>query len=74
MQVVEQVTKRQKEEIAQIEHLMARILKHVQGHALEAEHLLRDDGSPNIERIQQYFLQFKSLYMMFFTNILFYDL
>nr|GMD83251.1 sodium/calcium exchanger NCL1-like [Ipomoea batatas] len=57
-QVVEQVTKRQKEEIAQIEHLMARILKHVQGHALEAEHLLRDDGSPNIERIQQLFREY----------------
>ncbi|XP_019175856.1 PREDICTED: uncharacterized protein LOC109171183 [Ipomoea nil] len=57
-QVVEQVTKRQREEIAQIEHLMARILKHVQGHALEAEHLLRDDGSPNIERIQQLFREY----------------
>nr|GMD93130.1 sodium/calcium exchanger NCL1-like [Ipomoea batatas] len=58
VQVVEQVTKRQKEEIAQIEHLMARILKHVQGHALEAEHLLRHDGSPNIERIQQLFREY----------------
>lgn len=33
---------------------MAKILKHVESQALEAEHILNDDGSPNVERIKEY--------------------
>ncbi|OIT20091.1 PREDICTED: uncharacterized protein LOC109220641 [Nicotiana attenuata] len=56
--VVEQFTKKQRDEIAEIEHIMARILKHVQTQALEAEHLVNDDGSPNIEPIKEIFHQY----------------
>ncbi|XP_075091041.1 sodium/calcium exchanger NCL [Nicotiana tabacum] len=56
--VVEQFTKKQRDEIAEIEHIMARILKHVQTQALEAGHLVNDDGSPNIERIKEIFHQY----------------
>lgn len=53
--VVEKYTKKQRDEIAAIEHIMARLLKHVETQALEAEHLVKDDGSPNIERIKEIF-------------------
>lgn len=33
---------------------MARILKHAQSEALEAEHLVLDDGKPNVDRIKSY--------------------
>ncbi|XP_060194416.1 sodium/calcium exchanger NCL1-like isoform X2 [Lycium barbarum] len=56
--VVEKYTKKQKDEIVEIEHIMARILKHVQTQALEAEHLVKDDGSPNVERIKEIFHQY----------------
>lgn len=52
-QAVEKYTKKQRDEIAEIEHIMARLLKHVQTQALEAEHLVKDDGTPNIERIRE---------------------
>lgn len=32
---------------------MAKILKHLESQALEAEHIIKDDGSPNIERIKE---------------------
>ncbi|KAK4361173.1 hypothetical protein RND71_020125 [Anisodus tanguticus] len=57
-QVVEQYTKKQRDEIAEIEHIMARLLKHVQTQALEAEHLVKDDGSPNVKRIKEIFHQY----------------
>ncbi|KAM3285005.1 sodium/calcium exchanger NCL1 [Capsicum chacoense] len=56
--VVEQYTKTQRDEIAKIEHIMARLLKHVQTQALEAEHLINDDGCPNIKRIKEIFHQY----------------
>ncbi|XP_055828009.1 sodium/calcium exchanger NCL1-like isoform X2 [Solanum dulcamara] len=59
-EVVQQYTKKQRGEIAQIEQLMAKILKHVESQALEAEHILKDDGSPNIERIKEIFHQYDS--------------
>ncbi|KAG6419217.1 hypothetical protein SASPL_121433 [Salvia splendens] len=43
---------------AEIEHLMARILKHAHSEELEAEQLVTDDGKPNIERIKALFKQF----------------
>ncbi|XP_057764340.1 sodium/calcium exchanger NCL-like [Salvia miltiorrhiza] len=43
---------------AEIEHLMARILKHAHREELEAEHLVTDDGRPNMERIKALFNQF----------------
>ncbi|XP_055804722.1 sodium/calcium exchanger NCL1-like [Solanum dulcamara] len=55
---VEKYSKRQRDEIAEIEHIMARLLKHVQTQALEAEHLVKDDGTPNIERIKEIFHQY----------------
>ncbi|KAM3251421.1 sodium/calcium exchanger NCL1 [Capsicum annuum] len=55
--VVEQYTKKQRDEIAEIEHIMARLLKHVQTQALEAERLINDDGCPNINRIKEIFHQ-----------------
>lgn len=51
-------TKKQRDEIAQIEHIMARLLKHVQTQTLDAEHLIKDDGSPNIERIREIFHEY----------------
>ncbi|KAF3635651.1 putative ras-related protein RABA1f-like [Capsicum annuum] len=57
-QVVQQYTKKQRDEIAEIEQLMAKILKHVESQALEAEHFLNDDGTPNIERIKEIFHQY----------------
>lgn len=59
-EVVEQYTKKQRDEIAEIEQLMAKILKHVENQALEAEHILNDDGSPNIEHIKEIFHQYDS--------------
>ncbi|KAM3394078.1 sodium/calcium exchanger NCL2 [Capsicum galapagoense] len=56
--VVQQYTKKQRDEIAEIEQLMAKILKHVESQALEAEHFLKDDGTPNIERIKEIFHQY----------------
>ncbi|KAL3345234.1 hypothetical protein AABB24_024271 [Solanum stoloniferum] len=55
---VEKYTQKQRDEIAEIEHIMARLLKHVQTQALEAEHLVKDDGTPNIERIREIFHQY----------------
>ncbi|WMV17882.1 hypothetical protein MTR67_011267 [Solanum verrucosum] len=52
IKVVQHYTKKQRDEIAEIEQLMAKILKHVESQALEAEHILNDDGSPNVERIK----------------------
>ncbi|XP_060193293.1 sodium/calcium exchanger NCL-like [Lycium barbarum] len=56
--VLKKHTKKQKDEIAEIERIMARILKHVQTQALEPEHLVKDDGSPNVERIKEIFHQY----------------
>uniref|UniRef100_M1C3U6 Calmodulin n=1 Tax=Solanum tuberosum TaxID=4113 RepID=M1C3U6_SOLTU len=55
---VEKYTQKRRDEIAEIEHIMARLLKHVQTQALEAEHLVKDDGTPNIERIREIFHQY----------------
>lgn len=55
---VEKYTKKQRDEIAEIEHIMARLLKHIQTQALEAQHLVKDDGTPNIERIREIFHQY----------------
>ncbi|CAN4116606.1 unnamed protein product [Withania somnifera] len=57
-EVVEQYTKKQTDEIAEIKQLMAKILKHVESQALEAEHILKDDGTPNLERIEEIFHQY----------------
>ncbi|PHU19095.1 hypothetical protein BC332_10246 [Capsicum chinense] len=57
-QVVQPFIKKQRDEIAEIEKLMAKILKHVESQALEAEHFLKDDGTPNIERIKEIFRQY----------------
>ncbi|XP_060196392.1 sodium/calcium exchanger NCL2-like [Lycium barbarum] len=59
-EVVQQYTKKQRYEIAETEQLMAKILKHLESQALEAEHILKDDGSPNIERIKEIFHQYDS--------------
>ncbi|KAL3341085.1 hypothetical protein AABB24_025575, partial [Solanum stoloniferum] len=59
-EVVQHYTKKQRDEIAEIEQLMAKILKHVESQALEAEHILNDDGSPNVERIKEIFHQYDS--------------
>ncbi|XP_047266549.1 sodium/calcium exchanger NCL2 [Capsicum annuum] len=56
--VVQPFIKKQRDEIAEIEKLMAKILKHVESQALEAEHFLKDDGTPNIERIKEIFHQY----------------
>ncbi|KAL0288933.1 UNVERIFIED_CONTAM: Sodium/calcium exchanger NCL1 [Sesamum calycinum] len=56
--VVQPLSKKKRTKIAEIEHLMARILKHAQNQALEAEHLVTDDGRPNVERIKALFKQF----------------
>ncbi|KAF3635649.1 putative ras-related protein RABA1f-like [Capsicum annuum] len=58
VKVVQQYTKKQRDEIAEIEQLMAKILKHVESQAFEAEHFLKDDGTPNIERIKEIFHQY----------------
>lgn len=50
-QAVEKYTKKQRDEIAKIEHIMARILKHVH----LTENLVKDDGSPNVEHIREIF-------------------
>ncbi|XP_042045415.1 sodium/calcium exchanger NCL-like [Salvia splendens] len=57
-EVVEPVCKKKRFEKADIEHLMARILKHAHSEELEAEQLVTDDGKPNIERIKALFKQF----------------
>ncbi|XP_022892397.1 sodium/calcium exchanger NCL2-like isoform X2 [Olea europaea var. sylvestris] len=44
--------------LTEVEHLMARILKHAQSQALEGQHLLFDDGSPDINRIKDLFDKF----------------
>ncbi|KAK4368379.1 hypothetical protein RND71_012171 [Anisodus tanguticus] len=44
-------------ETAETEQLMAKILKHVENQTLEVEHILKDDGSPNIERMKEIFHQ-----------------
>ncbi|PIN24276.1 Calmodulin and related proteins (EF-Hand superfamily) [Handroanthus impetiginosus] len=44
--------------ITEIEHLMARILKHAHNQALEKEHLVTNDGRLNEERIKALFKQF----------------
>ncbi|XP_059283618.1 sodium/calcium exchanger NCL2-like [Lycium ferocissimum] len=59
-EVVQRYTKKQTDEIAETEQRMAKILKHVESQALEAEHILKDDGSPNIERIKEIFHQYDS--------------
>ncbi|KAM3306707.1 hypothetical protein P3S67_013577 [Capsicum chacoense] len=58
--VVQPFIKKQRDEIAEIEKLMAKILKHVESQAFEAEHFLKDDGTPNIERIKEIFHQYDS--------------
>lgn len=40
---------------------MARILKHAHSEELEAEHLVTDDGKPNLERIKEYIFLLPSL-------------
>ncbi|CAN4091967.1 unnamed protein product [Withania somnifera] len=57
-EVVQHYTKEKRDEIDEIEKLMAKILKHVESQALEAEHILKDDGIPNIERITEIFHQY----------------
>ncbi|XP_060190257.1 sodium/calcium exchanger NCL2-like [Lycium barbarum] len=59
-EVVQRYTKKQTDEIAETEQRMAKILKHVESQALEAEHILKDDGSPNIECIKEIFHQYDS--------------
>ncbi|CAN4084141.1 unnamed protein product [Withania somnifera] len=56
--VAEKYTKKQRDEPAEIKHIMARVLKHVETQVLETEHLVKDDGSPNIERIKEIFHQY----------------
>lgn len=44
--------------LTEVEHLMARILKHAQSQALEGKCLLSDDGSPDINQIKDLFNKF----------------
>lgn len=57
-EVVQPFSKKRRFEKAEIDHLMARILKHAQSEALEAEHLVLDDGKPNVDRIKSLFKKF----------------
>ncbi|CAI9760167.1 unnamed protein product [Fraxinus pennsylvanica] len=55
-EVVQKLNKRNI--LTEVEHLMARILKHAQSQALEGKYLLSDDGSPDINRIKDLFNKF----------------
>ncbi|KAH6829132.1 hypothetical protein C2S53_013280 [Perilla frutescens var. hirtella] len=56
LDVVQPVSKKRRFEKAEIEHIMARILKHAQSDELEAEnYLAKDDGELNVERIKGLF-------------------
>ncbi|KAL8468162.1 hypothetical protein ACS0TY_031415 [Phlomoides rotata] len=57
-EVVQPSCKKKRSENAEIEHLMARFLKHAQNEAHEEENLLTDDGRPNVKRIKALFKQF----------------
>ncbi|XAR66535.1 hypothetical protein NMG60_11012808 [Bertholletia excelsa] len=59
-QVVQPWIEKRKVELAKIERLMSRILKHVQNQVLEDEGLLIDDGSPNLDRIKNLFSEIDS--------------
>ncbi|XP_041994288.1 sodium/calcium exchanger NCL2-like isoform X2 [Salvia splendens] len=54
----EAICKKKRFEKAEIEHLMARIMKHAHSEELEAEQLVTYDGKPNMERIKALFKQF----------------
>ncbi|WOH11905.1 hypothetical protein DCAR_0831401 [Daucus carota subsp. sativus] len=60
LQVVQPLINKKKEELAQIEHLMARILKKIQSEAIDAGCLLNDDGKPDLERINSLFDKYDS--------------
>ncbi|PSS24597.1 Calmodulin-like protein [Actinidia chinensis var. chinensis] len=53
--VVQDWFEKRRHELAKSEHLMSRILKHVQNHALETQGLLTDEGRPNIDGIKSLF-------------------
>lgn len=53
MQVVQPWIEERRHELAKIERLMSRILKHVHNQTFEAGGLLTDDGSPNVDRIKR---------------------
>ncbi|XP_052200791.1 sodium/calcium exchanger NCL2-like [Diospyros lotus] len=59
-QVVQPWIEKRRNELAKIECLMSRILKHIQNQAFEAEGLLSSDGRPNEDRIKSLFQQFDS--------------
>ncbi|KAL6991161.1 hypothetical protein U1Q18_009280 [Sarracenia purpurea var. burkii] len=54
-EVLQPWIKKRKQELTNIECLMARILKHFQNQTLEAEGLITDDGKPNLVRIKGLF-------------------
>lgn len=60
LQVVQPLLNKKKEELAQIEHLMARILKKIQSEAIDAGCLLNDDGKPDLDRINSLFDKYDS--------------
>ncbi|GFY91830.1 hypothetical protein Acr_08g0002260 [Actinidia rufa] len=53
--VVQDWFEKRRHELAKSEHLMSRILKHVQNHALETQGLLTDEGRPNVDGIKSIF-------------------
>ncbi|KAH7837328.1 hypothetical protein Vadar_012607 [Vaccinium darrowii] len=59
-QVVQPWIEKRRHELVKIERLMSKILKHVQNQAFEADGLLIDDGSPNVDRIKSLFKEFDS--------------
>ncbi|KAI8525635.1 hypothetical protein RHMOL_Rhmol13G0245900 [Rhododendron molle] len=59
-EVVQPWIEERRHELVKIERLMSRILKHVQHQAFEADGLVTDDGSPNVDRIKSIFEEFDS--------------
>ncbi|KAL3820380.1 hypothetical protein ACJIZ3_006285 [Penstemon smallii] len=57
-QVVEEFSKKKRIEVAEIEHVMAKFLKHAQSQELEAQNLVTDDGRPNVEHIRSLFKKY----------------
>ncbi|KAL2524238.1 sodium/calcium exchanger family protein/calcium-binding EF hand family protein [Abeliophyllum distichum] len=57
-EVVQPFSKNKGNVLTEVEHLMARILKHAQSQALEGKYLLLDDGSPDSDRIKDLFNKF----------------
>ncbi|KAL8103657.1 hypothetical protein AgCh_028015 [Apium graveolens] len=60
LQVVQPLINKKKEELAKIEHFMARILKKIQSEAIDAGCLLNDDGKPDLDRINSLFDKYDS--------------